>query len=178
MISRGCCVPTTTIKNSAGVLVPWEAVREAIENDQMTFAEAGDKFDIRPHTIANRAKRHLWRYSDRARKVARDNSANHKTSWSEKGEEHRRIAFEKAHESVKRFQPKAPTSFRELEAADRIARRAAGLETAEVVQQTLVHVSEMIEGREAEVFEATQVNPALPDPHPNPDATHSSIAGH
>lgn len=78
------------------------------------------------------------------------------TNWAEKGEEHRNLAFEKAHESIKKFKPKEPKSFRELEAADKVARRAAGLETADTIQQTLVNVNERIEDFD-EVVEAEVV---------------------
>jgi transposase len=79
-------------------------------------------------------------------------------SWLEKGEQHRQKAFEIGHESVKKFTARAPKDFKELEIADKIARRAAGLDVADTVQQTLINVNERVENFEHEVVEATEVS--------------------
>lgn len=56
-----------------------------------------------------------------------------------------------------------PKSWKEFDLADRAARRSAGLENAEVVQQTLIHINEAIDGHEFEVIDTTaqSANPRI-----------------
>lgn len=92
--------------------------------------------------------------------------------WNAKGEAHRKQAFEVASESMRLFKPKAPKNFRELEAADKVARRAAGLDVGENNRQTLIMMHERVnqfedeqpeEIIEAEVVVEDSSRPALVD---------------
>ena len=51
--------------------------------------------------------------------------------------------FDKASGAIEKARMRPPKSWREFDLADRVARRAAGLENADVVQQTLIHIDEM-----------------------------------
>jgi hypothetical protein len=137
----------------------------------MTIADASKKYYLKVDTIGKHVRRtqlpipnqKLVRNLERKLNGVVEKAASAAVekvvdNWLEKGNEHRRVAFEKAHESIKLFEPKSPKSFRELEAADKVARRAAGLETAEMVQQTLINVNERIEDFDDEVVEATVVD--------------------
>lgn len=76
--------------------------------------------------------------------------------WVAKGEEHRRVVFDVAHDSLKLMHPKAPRNFREAEAADKMARRAAGLDVSDTVNQTLININEaMAADEEPRPVEAT-----------------------
>lgn len=49
-------------------------------------------------------------------------------SWAEKGDQHRALAFSLAHTSLQKASVEPPQTWRDVELADRIARRAAGLD--------------------------------------------------
>lgn len=161
--------PTTTVKNKDGEWISWDAVEEICnvppnrkqDPSFLTAAEAARKFKLLPETIYARAKRDGWRLiSHREKqKIQKDKG---KRDWGKSGEAHREAAFKVAHESLKKFKAIKPKSFKELDLADRIARRAAGLENDSIVQQTLVHINEAVEGHaEDQVVEANVIEEAL-----------------
>jgi hypothetical protein len=161
--------PTTSVKNADGEMVPWDLVRDACnvpsgrKSDPtfLTVGEASKKFKIKMATISARAKREGWRMMLRHEKNKL--VAKAEKDWAKLGDTHREHAFKIGHESLKRFKPRAPKNFRELDIADRIARRAAGLENDSVVQQTLVHINEAVEGHaEEQVIEAYEVDNTPP----------------
>jgi len=59
------------------------------------------------------------------------------------GEAHRLLVFDKASDAIKRARIRPPKSWKEFDLPDRAARRAAGLENADIVQQTLIHINEL-----------------------------------
>ena len=160
---------TTTIKNKDGEWISWDLVREACDVPSnrrrdpsfLTISEAARKFNLSVRTISAKAKREKWRlllHPDKVRLLEEQEK-----DWGKKGDRHREAAFKIAHESLKKFKAKKPANFKELDIADRIARRAAGLENDSVVQQTLVHINEAVEGHaEAQVIEAYEVSPESP----------------
>ncbi len=52
-------------------------------------------------------------------------------TWAEKGAKLRRVMFKKAFNAVKASTVQSPKNWRDLEIADKLARRAAGLDTAD-----------------------------------------------
>jgi hypothetical protein len=60
-----------------------------------------------------------------------------------------------ASEAIAKANMTPPQSWKEFDVADRAARRAAGLENAEVVQQTLIHIND--EGLDSEVIDLNLV---------------------
>jgi hypothetical protein len=153
--------PTTAVKNADGEMIAWDLVREVCnvppnrkqDPSFLTAPEAGRKFKLSSIAIYARAKREGWRLLNHKEKQKM--LQNEKKDWGKLGETHRERAFRTAHESLKKFRPRVPKDFKELDLADRIARRAAGLENDSVVQQTLVHINEAVEGHaEAQVIEA------------------------
>jgi hypothetical protein len=161
--------PTTAIRNTDGEMVPWDAIREACnvppnrkqDPSFLTAHEASRKWKISPQAIYARAKREKWRLLAYHEKNAI--IKNQERDWKKSGEKHREQAFRLGHESLKKFKPRAPKDFKELDIADRIARRAAGLENDSIVQQTLVHINEAVEGHaEEQVLEASVVDNTPP----------------
>ena len=161
--------PTTAIKNKDGEWIAWDAIREVCDvplmrkNDPsfLTAAEASRKFKLGPETIYAKAKRDNWRMISHREKEKLLEKTEGK-DWGKKGDKHREEAFKVANASLKKFRARAPKDFKELDIADRIARRAAGLENDSIVQQTLVHINEAVEGHaENQVIEAYEVRPEL-----------------
>jgi hypothetical protein len=74
--------------------------------------------------------------------------------WAKRGEAHRLLVFDKASGAIEKAKMRPPKSWKEFDLADRAARLAAGLENADVIQQTLIHVNELDAEQpiEAEVF--------------------------
>jgi hypothetical protein len=124
----------------------------------MSYAEAGIRWDIKEDTIRKRAKRHKWATPQmvvrRIRQLSQRNpDALDKIaeSWAEKGESHRKTAFDLASKSLEKMKVTTPKTWKDADIVDKIARRAAGLENAEIVNQTLVQVNEAIEEGEQPV---------------------------
>lgn len=154
--------------------IPWDKIVPELQNG-LTMPEAARLYNVKYDTIKQYVKRNKILLPSRK---LQHNIERHLTTvvekavekvvekWAERGEQHREAAFNIAHESLKKFKPKSPRNFRELEAADKIARRAAGLETADNVQQTLINVNESIEGftEPREIEEATVVEAPTPTP--------------
>jgi hypothetical protein len=63
--------------------------------------------------------------------------------WAKRGEAHRLLVFEKASGAIEKARMRPPKSWKEFDLADRAGRRAPGLENADVVQQTLIHINEL-----------------------------------
>lgn len=142
-------------------MIAWDAIRERIHvpaggkanPSVLTCTEAATFFKLDRQAIYHRARRHGWRTLTNPEKVKLIKKSR---DWGKSAEEHRELAFDLAHASVKKFKAKRPATFRDLEIADKMARRAAGLDNAEVIQQTLVHINEAIE-EHAEVVEADSI---------------------
>lgn len=139
------------------------------------------RFDMKQNTIRARALRHKWptplAIAQRAReleaqgpKPTTDLITAAAEDWNAKGEAHRKQSFEIATESVGMFRPKAPKNFRELKAADDIARRAAGLDIGENNNQTLIMMHERVNAFEdeqpEEIIEADVVVESVEDTTP------------
>jgi hypothetical protein len=165
---------TTHIKNIAGELIAWDAVRAAFYENHLSVPQVAEKFNLKRKTLYEKCNREGWKHVKDSTRKARVKLAERVAgkiikmgpegmNWTEAGETHRQLAFEIAHASVAKFKPRAPKNFRELEAADKMARRAAGLETAEVLAPTLIQVNELINEAEPQVFEAKEVPPQVTD---------------
>jgi hypothetical protein len=129
----------------------WLAIEKAVVAG-MGYSEAARVFGIRcPHAIIMRSRRDKWpvpsRVEERARQL-RDSlqrrsaaaeqrrDGNEMTtetlaqSWAERGEQHRAVAFQLAHDSLKAAAKKGLPieSWRDADLADKTARRNAGLD--------------------------------------------------
>ena len=130
------------------VSIPWEIIeRTCIAG--MTFMDAAKEFGVKEDTIRKRARRYNWPVSKAIGKAVQRAVQNAEVvdrtaqDWLAKGEAHRALVFDKASGAIAKANMRPPQSWREFDLADRAARRAAGLENAEVVQQTLVNINDL-----------------------------------
>lgn len=131
--------------------IPWVAIQDTATAECLNIQELAARFNVAEGTIRKRVNRGKLTLVARmigaiqkraAEKAAENVIAKKADEWLEKGENHRKVAFDLAHDSLKLMRPKAPRNFREAELADKIARRAAGLDTQDVVSQTLININE------------------------------------
>ena len=132
----------------------WDAVKAACVAG-IGYSEAARVFGIRsPHSIIMKSRRDRWpipnrveqraqalqarlqRRSEAAQERRNGNDAMTETlaqSWTEKGEAHRALAFQLAHDSLKAAAKKGLPieSWRDADLADKSARRNAGLDDSE-----------------------------------------------
>jgi len=130
------------------VSIPWEIIeRTCIAG--MTFMDAAREFGVKEDTIRKRARRYNWPVSKAIGKAVQRAVQNAEVvdrtaqDWLAKGNAHRTVVFDKASGAIAKANMAPPQSWREFDLADRAARRAAGLENAEVVQQTLVNINDL-----------------------------------
>ena len=142
------------------IAIPWDIIeRTCIAG--MTFMDAAKEFGVKEDTIRKRARRYNWPVAraigKAVKKAVQNGQVVERTAqdWLVKGNAHRTVVFDKASGAIAKANMTPPRSWREFDLADRAARRAAGLENAEVVQETLIHINEAIDGHEFEVIEAT-----------------------
>ena len=129
----------------------WKAVEAAICIGGLGYSECGRKFGISPYAIMQRAKRNRWPVpsliAKRAETLHRGRSRAHQEqrngneevieiaaqSWAERGEQHRAVAFQLAHDSLKAAAKTGLPieSWRDADLADKTARRNAGLDSEE-----------------------------------------------
>jgi hypothetical protein len=145
-----------TVEPGSRATIPWDIIeRPCIAG--MTFMDAAREFGVKEDTIRKRARRYNWPVSKAIGKAVQKAVQNARVvdrsaqDWLSKGEAHRRVVFDKASGAIADASMYPPKSWKEFDLADRAARRAAGLENAEVVQQTLIHIND--EGFDSEVID-------------------------
>jgi hypothetical protein len=159
-------VQPATGESGSRVAIPWDVIeRTCIAG--MTFMDAAKEFGVKEDTIRKRARRYNWAVSRAIGKAVQKAVQNAEVvdraaqDWLAKGNVHRTVVFDKASGAIAKAQMRPPKSWKEFDLADRAARRSAGLENAEVVQQSLlIHINEAIDGYESEVIDAT-ANPRI-----------------
>ncbi len=121
----------------------------------MPFREASATFGINEFSMRAYAKTHHWKVVyeivKQAKRVLKDRAQTAdmaakqiSDSWAARGERHRLRVMGIAEESLKSLKKVPVKSARDLEMVDKAARRAAGLEVADTVNQTLIQVNEAI----------------------------------
>jgi hypothetical protein len=146
--------------------IPWDIVERACIAG-MSFMDAAKQFGIKEDTIRKRSRRYNWpvpkAIGKAVQKAVQNAEVAERTAqdWLTKGNAHRALVFDTAHTAITKARMRPPRSWREFDLADRTARRAAGLESAEIVQQTLIQMNEQIEGFDSEPIEIN----ALPAHH-------------
>lgn len=129
--------------------VDWAAIERACTAG-MSFQEAERVFGIPSDTIYKRSVRKAWIVPTKIEKIVREVSEREKTmqivgntvgqTWAERGEAHRRMVFEKAYGGLTSAQLPTPKSWKDAEIADKMARRAAGLDNAETQVNNMFHI--------------------------------------
>lgn len=126
--------------------VRWKLAQDAVCTQGMLQKDAAAKYALSYDALRQRCVRERWPLPEKVEKLVTQAShnallaANRAENWSEKGELHRVLAFkvaQKAMESVSAAPPEVK-DWSDVERIDKIARRAAGLDTAETTVQANV----------------------------------------
>jgi hypothetical protein len=114
--------------------INYEPIKAEITSGRMNWAEAAKHFNVKENTLRVYAIRHRWHIPQSAiktivrKQVAKAVEAEVAAITQQEIEAHKRKVFDIATESVGKFKAKAPKSFKDLDTADRIARRSAGID--------------------------------------------------
>jgi hypothetical protein len=125
----------------------WRNIEAAICIGGLGYSECGRKFNVSPHAIMMKAKRHGWAVPSRIAERTKALQARYKAcesdrnsneeviqavaqSWAERGEQHRILAFQLAHNSLKTAAKRGLPieDWASAEKADKMARRGAELD--------------------------------------------------
>ena len=128
----------------------WRNIEAAVCIGGLGYSECGRRFNVSPHAIMMKAKRHGWavpsKIAERAkalqaryRACESDRNGNAEViqtvaeSWAARAEQHRLLAFQLAHDSLKAAARKGLPieSWRDADLADKSARRNAGLDDSD-----------------------------------------------
>ena len=128
----------------------WRSIEAAVCIGGLGYSECGRKFNVSPHAIIMKAKRHGWAVPSKIAERTRALQARYKAcesdrngneeviqavaeSWAERGEQHRLLAFQLAHNSLKMAAKRGLPieDWRDADLADKTARRNAGLDSEE-----------------------------------------------
>ena len=128
----------------------WRNIEAAICIGGLGYSECGRKFSVSPHAIIMKAKRHGWAVPSKIAERTKALQARYKAcesdrnsneeviqtvaeSWTEKGEAHRALAFQLAHDSLRKAAKTGLPieNWRDADLADKTARRNAGLDSEE-----------------------------------------------
>jgi hypothetical protein len=141
----------------------WTAIETQITSGAMTYPEAAEHFGIPENTIRKRASRKRWRTTQRTLKrlvtkqvqkqVEKTVASAAIAISASEIEAHKRKVFDITSKSIAKFRAKAPKTFRELDSADKIVRRAAGLQDDQTQVGVLLQVNESINAFDAEPAE-------------------------
>jgi transposase len=114
----------------------------------LSIGQAAEKFGIKYDAVQKRSRREGWERApekplpDKVQlERTRELSALVRESWAERGERHRSAMFDLASRAIGEAKVPAPKNWRDLETADKIARRAAGLEDADAQGRTIVNLA-------------------------------------
>lgn len=132
--------------------VDWQPIRIAVMTGGLSYEEASAKFGVKSNTIAQKAKREGWKVTDLERAEVQRAialSSAVKESWADRGEQHRHRMFGIATKAIEAANLSAPRNWRDMETADKIARRAAGLEDADAQGRTIVNLALLGDGEPA-----------------------------
>lgn len=138
----------------ANLKFDYTLAKPAIERG-MSFKEAAAKFSIPEPTLRSYAAGNNWRVVPlivrKARAIVKSRgevasiaAKQISDSWAARGERHRERVMKIAEDSLASVKKVPVKSARDLEMVDKAARRAAGLEVADTVNQTLIQVNEAI----------------------------------
>jgi hypothetical protein len=128
----------------------WKAVEAAVCIGGLGYSECGRRFNVSPHAIMMKAKRHGWAVPSKIAERTKALQASYKAcesnrsgneeaiqtiaeSWAERGEQHRLLAFQLAHDSLKAAAKRGLPieDWRDVDLADKSARRNAALDDSD-----------------------------------------------
>lgn len=132
---------------------------------QGDYAAASDALQIPAAKLKQWAHRYKWPTPARVAKIAKKKSREIAAAtgdsvaeqWATKGEEHRQHVFNIAKRSLAKVKKVSVRTAKDLEIVDKVGRRAAGLDTADINQQTLIQINENIDAYEQPIEDDGQV---------------------
>lgn len=131
--------------------VNWEAIRIEFSHG-VTLRELSEKYGVQELTLRKRSSREKWcdmrpeKHVTNMSHTITEAAKSVGASWAEKGESYRSMVFDKVSQSVKAASLPPPKNYRDLEAADKIVRRAAGLDNMETQVNTIIGIGGMDSG--------------------------------
>lgn len=147
----------------------WEALTPqcitALNEEGLTWPQLSARTGIAIPTLQSQAKRHMWPVKFNHKRIKKEAEAEAKkaviTDWVARGESVREAAFKLAFNELKAKKKLSIRNWRDAETADKMARRAAGLENETAVNLSLVSINEAINahGQDNEVLEAEVIEP-------------------
>lgn len=163
-VDFGCHKAYSVTAMPKALQVDWTPIRSAVESG-LPYAKVSQIFGIPEQTLRKQASRNRWitntvvqKLTDSGETAAVTNQSHEAIraaiteTWAEKGAKLRRVMFRKAFNAVKQSSVQTPKNWRDLEIADKLARRAAGLDTAD--NQVILSFSLPGWGQNARVFDA------------------------
>jgi hypothetical protein len=127
--------------------VQWEEIRTNVISGRASAESEARRVGVAPSCIRRKSLKEGWSKSHRDA-LTREATK----SWLEKAEEHRQRMFAMATNALSKASLPPPKNWRDAETADKIARRAAGLEDGEQGRQ-LVQIALLGRGPEpAEIY--------------------------
>jgi len=146
------------LKNTKARIHPdtWAAIRDGFEHGA-TIEDLAWKYGVKPQTIKVISNREKWNATPR--KIVLEVNRGDETrlemiceeknlpvpprevNWVDEAAKYRSMMFDKVRKALSEATPEAPKTWRDIEIADRIARKAAGLESGEAtVVQTIIPI--------------------------------------
>ena len=155
----------------AALKVNWDAIRIEFAHGE-SLETLAKKYEIKFGTLAARSSRERWmelRPEGHSVKglqspVLEAGKAVAK-SWAERGESYRRMMFEKTSKLMEQATLAPPKNWKDADVADKMARRAAGLDNLETQVNTIIGFGSLEDGPMRADFEGEIVRDVslLPD---------------
>ena len=110
--------------------VQWDEIKANVISGKASAESEARRLGVSPSLVRKKSLKEGWSKTQRdalSREVAK--------TWMEKAEEHRQRMFAMATDALSKANLPPPKNWRDAETADKIARRAAGLDDAEQGRQ-------------------------------------------
>jgi hypothetical protein len=154
--------------------VNWDAIRIEFAHG-VSIPELAKKYDISDGTLKARCSREKWVEmrpefhatiaTDAVLDAAKQGAKVAAQSWMERGESYRRMIFEKTSKLMEQATLAPPKNWKDADVADKMARRAAGLDNLETQVNTIIGIGSLEDGPMKADFEGEIVKDVslLPD---------------
>lgn len=149
--------------------IPWDIIRVEFSHGA-SLSQLSEKYGVAFGTLSARSSRENWMatrpqsHIQKAQSVQRalsEAAKSHGQSLAERGQAYAERMFKKVSALAEAANLPAPKNFKDLEIADKIARRAAGLEHAEVQVNTVIGVSATMDSLDSGPESVTEVTSEL-----------------
>lgn len=132
--------------------VNWDAIRVAFAHGT-SIPELSKRYEISEGTLKARSAREKWVdmrpethatiATDAVLEAAKQGAKVLGKSWAERGEDYRRMVFEKTSKLMEQATLAPPKNWKDAEVADKMARRAAGLDNLETQVNTIIGIGSL-----------------------------------